>query len=216
MKLGVLGGTFNPIHLAHLRLCEELRESLGLERVLLVPAGDPPLKNRDVAPAAHRLEMVRRATASNPALEVDDLELRRAGPSYTVDTLRELSARHSGAELWFLVGADTLRDLESWREPARLFELANFAVATRPGYVAPLRELLPPELARPFRDGPHGLVHASGHELRAVRFTPLEISASEIRRRAASGESIRYLVPDEVREYIAKHRLYSHPPTDRK
>lgn len=210
MRLGVLGGTFNPIHFAHLRLCEELRESLGLDRVLLIPAGQPALKRGDVAPAEHRLEMARRATASNPALEVDDLEVRRAGTSYTVDTLATLRARQPDAELWFLVGADTLPELESWREPARLFELASFAVATRPGYVAPLRELLPRALAAPFRDGLRGLVHASGNELRAVAFTPLEISASDIRRRAARGESIRYLVPDEVREYIAKHRLYSH------
>ena len=208
MKLGVLGGTFNPIHLAHLRLAEELRETLELERVLLIPAGEPALKRADVAPAAHRLAMVQRATASNPALEVDDLELRRPGPSYTVDTLESLRSRHPAAALWFLVGADTLPELESWHDPERLFELASFAVAARPGYAARLRELLPRALAAPFRDGPNGLVHASGNELRAVPFTPLEISASEIRRRTARGESIRYLVPDEVREYIAKHHLY--------
>jgi nicotinate-nucleotide adenylyltransferase len=210
VKLGVLGGTFNPIHLAHLRLCEELRESLELERVLLIPAGEPPLKRVGLASAAHRLEMARRATASNPRLEVDDLEVRRRGPSYTVDTLEALHRKHPGAELWFLVGADTLPELGAWRDPERLFALANFAVAARPGYVAALRELLPRALAAPFRDGPHGLLHPSGNELRAVSFTPLEISASEIRRRAARGESIRYLVPDEVREYIAKHHLYEH------
>jgi nicotinate-nucleotide adenylyltransferase len=209
VKLGVLGGTFNPIHLAHLRLCEELRETLGLSRVLLVPAGEPAIKRADVAPAAQRLEMVRRAAASNAALEVDDLELRRTGPSYTVDTLAALRAKHPGAELWFLVGADTLPELESWHEPARLFELANFAVATRPGYAARLRDLLPSALAAPFRETATGLVHTSGNELRALRFTALEISGTEIRRRVGRGESIRYLVPDEVREYIAKHRLYS-------
>ena len=208
MKLGILGGTFNPIHLAHLRLAEELCESLELDRVLLIPAGEPALKHEGIAPAAHRLEMARRATASNPRLEVDDLEIRRRGPSYTVDTLGALRARHVGAELWFLVGSDTLPELSAWREPEKLFELASFAVATRPGYVAPLRELLPRALAAPFRDGPRGLVHPSGNELRAVSFTPLEISATEIRRRAARGQSIRYLVPDEVREYIAKHHLY--------
>ena len=212
MKLGVLGGTFDPIHLAHLRLCEEFREALALDRVVLVPAGDPPLKP-GVTPARDRLEMVRRAVASNPGLVVDDREIRRPGPSYTVDTLAELRARHSGAELWFLLGADALADLESWHEPARLFELASFAVATRPGYSRPLRELLPRALAAPFRDatlgGRPGLVHANGNELRAVSFTPLEISAREIRRAAAAGESIRYLVPDDVREYIAKHHLYS-------
>jgi len=208
VRLGVLGGTFNPVHLAHLRLAEELRETLELERVLLVPAGEPALKHTDVAPARHRLAMLQRAVAANPALEVDDLEVRRSGPSYTVDTLETLRERHRGAELWFLLGADALAELESWRSPARLFELASFAVATRPGYAPRLRELLPRALAAPFRDGPRGLVHASGTELVAVPFTPLEISASDVRRRAARGESIRYLVPDEVREYIAKHHLY--------
>lgn len=208
MNVGVLGGTFNPIHLAHLRLAEEMREALALARVILVPAGDPPLKRRGVAPASLRLEMVRRAVASNPALEVDDLEVRRQGPSYTVDTLAELGRRLPGARLWFLVGADTLRDLESWHEPERLFALASFAVAARPGQPAGLRELLPASLARPFSDGPQGLVHPSGHELRAVPFTPLAISASDIRRRVARGASLRYLVPDEVIEFIGKHHLY--------
>lgn len=208
MNVGVLGGTFNPIHLAHLRLAEEMREALALARVILVPAGDPPLKRRGVARAELRLEMVRRAAASNPALEVDDLEVRRAGPSYTVDTLAELRRRWPGAKLWFLVGADTLRDLESWREPARLFELASFAAAARPGQPAALRALLPASLAEPFRDGPRGLVHRSGNEIRAIPFTPLDISASDLRRRVARGASLRYLVPDEVIEFIAKHHLY--------
>ena len=208
MNVGVLGGTFNPIHIAHLRLAEEMREALSLERVLLVPAGDPPLKRSGIAAANHRLEMVKRASASNPALEVCDLELRRAGPSYSVDTLSELRSSRPDQALWFLVGADTLGDLESWREPARLFTLAHFAVATRPGHAKPLRELLPAGLARAFRDGPRGLVHESGNELRAIPFTALAISASDVRRRVACGASIRYLVPDEVIEYIGKHHLY--------
>ena len=208
MNVGVLGGTFNPIHLAHLRLAEEMREALALERVLLIPAGDPPLKRGGVAPAAHRLEMVRRAVAANPALEVQDLEIRRAGPSYTVDTLAELRERMPDASLWFIVGADTLPELGAWREPERLFALASFAVATRPGHPQRLRELLPAGLARAFRDGPRGLVHDSGNELRQIPFTPLAISASDIRARIARGGSIRYLVPDEVIEYVRKQKLY--------
>ena len=114
MSLGVLGGTFNPIHVAHLRLGEAAREALGLERVLFVPAGDPPLKAAGVASAAHRLEMVKLATADNPGFEVADLELSRAGPSYTVDTLDELRRRRPEEELWFVLGADAFSELESW------------------------------------------------------------------------------------------------------
>ena len=208
MNIGILGGTFNPIHLAHLRLAEEMREALALERVLLVPAGDPPLKTRDIASADHRLELARLASASNPALEVCDLEVRRTGPSYSVDTVARLRVLMPSAELWFIVGADTLRDLEAWREPERLFSLAHFAVATRLGHPGSLRDLLPASLARAFRDGPRGLLHVSGNELRQIPFTPLAISASDIRRRIARGASIRYLVPDEVIEYIRKQHLY--------
>ena len=208
MSRGVLGGTFNPVHLAHLRLAEVARETLGLERVLFVPAGEPPLKSGDIAPAADRLCMLRHATASNPSFEVLDLELTRAGPSYTVDTLRELSGDPGAPPLWFILGSDALSDVERWVQPATLFELASFAVAERPGRPGSLRELLPADLAESFRDGPDGLVHESGTELRVLPFAPLGISASEIRERIARGKSIRYLVPDPTIEYIEKHQLY--------
>ena len=209
MKLGVFGGTFDPVHMAHLRLAEEMRESLGLARVLLVPAARSPLKPESAASATQRLEMLERAVVGNPALQVLDLELSRPGPSYAVDTLRELAELHAGARLWFLLGSDAVRELERWREPETLFELASLAVAPRPGSAgAHPRELLPASLAGPFRDGPQGLVHENGHEIRVIPFTPLGISASDVRRRVARGGSIRYLVPDSVLDYIRKHRLY--------
>ncbi len=208
MSRGVLGGTFNPIHLAHLRLGEVARESLGVERILFVPAGAPPLKPEAIAPAIDRLEMTRRATASNPHFEVADLEVRRTGPSYTVDTLRTLSESSPSEPLWFILGSDALAEIDRWAEPAALFELANFAVVERPGWSDSLRALLPPTLATPFREGPHGLIHESGNELRRLEFDPLAISASDIRRRVAQRESIRYLVPDEVIDYIEKRQLY--------
>ncbi len=208
MSLGVLGGTFNPIHYAHLRLAETARESLGLSRVLFVPAARPALKQRDVAPAPDRLEMVRLATASNPAFEVLDLELARAGTSYTIDTLRELRERYPGERLWFIVGGDALRELDQWREPEALFALASFAVAARAGGPEAPEALLPQSLAPQFSRGPEGLRHDAGGELRALSFPALEISASDIRRRIARGASIRYLVPDAVADYIAKHELY--------
>ncbi len=208
MNLGILGGTFNPVHLAHLHLGEEAREALDLERVLFVPAGDPPLKPACVAPPAQRRAMLERALASNPAFEVCDIELQRAGPSYTVDTIEALASRHRDARLWFLLGADTLPDLEAWHRPERLFELASFAVATRPGTPGSPLALMPRRLAAGFRETAEGWRHASGNVLCRLELTPLSISASDIRQRIAAGASVRYLVPDEVIEYIQKHRLY--------
>lgn len=209
MSLGVFGGTFNPVHLAHLRLAEAAREALALERVLFIPSADPPHKSHDLASAAQRLEMVELAIASNPSFEALDLELRRAGPSYSIDTLHALSELYPGQALWFLMGTDTLAELDTWREPEALFGLANIAVVGRPGSTRrSLESLLPGRLAAGFVAGPDGLQHGSGHEIRSVAFSPLDISASDIRRRIGRGASIRYLVPDAVAEYIDKNRLY--------
>jgi len=213
VSLGVLGGTFNPIHFAHLRLAEEIREALELERVLFVPAAQPPLKPQGVAPAADRLEMVELATASNPVFDVLDLELHREGPSYTVDTLAELGRRFPGQPLWFVMGSDALAELALWRQPETLVSLANLAIVQRPGepQVDP-GALLPNDLRVQFAPGPGGLVHESGRELRVIATTELSLSATDIRERVARGASIRYLVPDSVCEYIAKHRLYEEGP----
>ena len=191
MKLGILGGTFDPIHLAHLRIAEEVRLALELDRVFFVPASNPPHRPGPVAAAADRLEMVRIATASNPAFEVSDLELRREGRSYTVDTLRAVSARHPGSELWFIIGSDAVAEIDSWREPDEVLRLARFAIVSRPGS---------PDLTL-----------AQGREARVSRVpvTALAISASEIRARCAQEASIHYLVPDAGLDYIRKHRLYT-------
>lgn len=211
MKLGVLGGTFNPIHLAHLRLAEELSEELALDRVLFIPAAEPPLKPSGVVSAQARLEMTRLATADNPRFEVLDLELHRSGPSYTVDTLRELTQRYPGTRLWFLIGTDAIAELDQWHQPEQLFELASFAVATRPGSPLPLQKLLPARLAQLFRKQGEALLHASGNEMRVIQFTPLHVSSTDIRQRVRSKRSIRYLVPEAVAEYIQKQHLYEEP-----
>ena len=215
MNLGILGGTFNPIHLAHLRLAEEMLESLGLERALFIPAAIPPLKHSGVAAAEHRLEMVRRATADNPRFEVLALELQRAGKSYTVDTLCELTQLYPGTRLWFLIGTDAFAELNQWYRAEELFELANFAVATRLGSSGPdqldcdgLLRLLPANLVQRFRRQGDALQHDSGNEMRVIQFTPLRISATDIRNRVRTQRSVRYLVPEVVAEYIQKHRLY--------
>jgi nicotinate-nucleotide adenylyltransferase len=189
VSLGILGGTFDPIHLAHLRIAEEAREALALARVLFVPAADPPWK-RAVASYADRLEMVRLAVAPNPAFEASDVEGGRPGPSYTVETLEELRSRFPDEPLWFIVGADAFAEIERWHHAPRLFELASFAVLERPG--------------SPSATGPI----PAGARVRRLGTTLLEVSASDLRRRVARGESLRYLVPDAVIDYIEKHHLY--------
>jgi nicotinate-nucleotide adenylyltransferase len=157
--------------------------------------------------------MVRLATASNSRFEVLDVELRREGPSYTVDTLRTLRNAHGEARLWLVLGADALAEIGTWHEPETIFELANVAVVPRPGESrGPLEERLTKRLLARFRRGPRGLEHSSGHEMREVPVSALAISASDLRSRIARGASIRYLVPEPVIDYIQKHRLYREKP----
>ena len=207
---GLLGGTFDPVHCAHIGLAHTARTALHLERVLLLPAAEPPLKPGCAASADHRLRMVELAVEGEDGLTACALELERSGPSYTVDTLRELARRYPDRGIWFVIGSDALGGLDSWHEPAALFDLASFAVVERepaPGDAA-LERLLPAGLTAPFRRGPHGWVHASGHELRRLPFEPTPISSSSIRERLRTGQSVRGQLPDPVIEYIQAHGLY--------
>jgi nicotinate-nucleotide adenylyltransferase len=187
----MFGGTFDPIHLGHLLLAEIARESLALERVVFVPARIPPHKGSVPTPAEHRFRMAELATRDNPHFEVSDLELRRDGPSYTVETLRELrELSPRPTELYLLMGADSARDLRSWKDHRTLLEEATLVVLPRRG-VAP--EELPEEVAA-----------------RATLLaSPLiEISSSEIRRLVRERRSIRYRVPESVEQYIRSEGLY--------
>ncbi|HEX5148312.1 MAG TPA: nicotinate-nucleotide adenylyltransferase [Candidatus Limnocylindrales bacterium] len=202
--LGVFGGTFDPIHFAHLAVAQEAADVLGLERVLFVPAGEPPHKpNRAISAGADRLAMVELAIAGNERFAVDRQELERRGPSYTVDTLEALRASRTaagiGPDLTLILSADAFLGLTTWHEPHRVLELARMAVAPRDGYPAAapsfLREHFPDMVDRAiFLDGPR-----------------MRLSASELRRRAAAGRSLRYLVPDAVAAYIDDHALYRNP-----
>jgi nicotinate-nucleotide adenylyltransferase len=198
-SVGILGGTFDPIHHGHLVIAEEAREALGLERVLLVPAASPPHKpGRPVTDPAHRLAMARLAVEDNPSFAVSPLEIERGGASYTVDTLAALAAE-GVREPWFILSAEALAGFESWRSPDRILELCRLAVVPRAGY-EPL-------------DRAWIAARFPGREDR-VRFIPgplLPISGSVVRRRAAVGRSVRYLVPDAVARYIAHHQLYTDP-----
>jgi nicotinate-nucleotide adenylyltransferase len=213
MRLGIFGGTFDPVHIAHLRCAEEAREALGLDRVLFIPAAAPPHKrDRPVAAAQHRLAMLRLAVAGNPAFQVSPIELQRSGPSYSVDTLRRLHASMPAAtELVFLVGLDAFRDIHTWKEYRALFELADFVVFARPGYrLRSFRALLPVATRGDFCYGRNRqtLKHKSGSQVRFLDLTALDISASAIRARVTRAQSVRYLVPLPVERYIARHRLY--------
>jgi nicotinate-nucleotide adenylyltransferase len=201
-KIGVLGGSFNPVHLGHLLLAETAREALELEKVLLIPAKLPPHKSASaLAGGRDRLEMVRLAAAENPALEASDIELRRAGVSYTVDTVQALREQYGAdAEIYFLIGLDTVSELPSWHEVRRLAGLCKFVPLSRPRGPRPRSAALQRAIGR---DEARAILG------RAIAMPLLEISSSDIRRRIAAGRSIRYLVPDSVIAYIRRRRLYA-------
>src|SRR5690606_13779384 len=189
MRLGIFGGTFDPPHRGHLIVASDACEALALDRLIFVPAAEPPHKRGQViTPAEQRLEMVRAAIRGDPRLEVDDLELRREGPSYSVDTLRVYRERYPDAELFFLIGVDQMREFGSWREPEEVARLACLSVMTRDG-----------ESPAPDTPFPH----------RLVPVTRIDVSATDIRTRVREGRSVRYLVPEAVRRRIEGWGLYA-------
>ena len=210
--IGVFGGTFDPIHFGHLRLAEEMADALDLDRVLFIPAGQPPHREMPRTAASHRLEMVRRAIAGNPRFVADVREVRRPDPSYTVDTLIALRAEVGKAQpLWLLLGADAFLGLPGWHDWRRLFDLANIAVAARPGarllHADAIMEPLKSEVVRRQVSDASPTQPAGAVLLRAT--PPLDISATAIRDTLARRGSARYLLPDAVLDYIHEHRLYA-------
>lgn len=211
--IGILGGTFNPIHLAHLRLAEEVREAERLDEVRFVPAAIPPHKTgSDVASAEHRLRMVELAVAGVPGFSVSTIELARAGASYSIDTLRALRAELGEAtRLVFIVGWDAFREFHTWKEHALIFGLCDVVVVTRPPGPERLAIDDIPVAARAafcYLKDSGSYRHESGHVLTLQRITALDISAAAIRARVAARNSVRFLVPPAVDEYIARHGLY--------
>ena len=194
---GVFGGTFDPIHIAHLAVAEAARDEFGLRRVLFVPAAQPPHKpERVITPVEHRLAMVEAAVAGNAGFEVSRVEVDRDGPSYTVDTLAALCDTDPADHLALILSAESYGELSTWHEPRRILDLADLIVAPRVGYADADPELVPTQ----FPDAPAAIAFMDGPRIR--------LSASEIRERAAEGRSVRYLVPDAVAAYIGDHGLY--------
>jgi nicotinate-nucleotide adenylyltransferase len=196
-RLGVLGGTFDPPHIGHLWLATAAADELALAKVLLVPAANPPHKRRrSISHAADRVLMTRLAVANDPRLDVSLVELEREGPSYTVDTLTELGQRHPDSDLVLILAADSLAQIDTWREPERILELASWAVGPRPGAALPSRAELVARWGR------------SASRIHLLGGPALDVSGTLIRRRVAAGRAIRYLVPRAVEELIVNRRLY--------
>lgn len=213
--IGVLGGTFDPIHYGHLRLAEELGEALRLEEVRLVPSGTPPHRGAPAVTADHRLAMARLAAAGNSRLRVDEREVRRAGPGYTFDTLHELRAEAGGTRpLALLLGADAFLEFATWHRWHEIFGLAHVAIAHRPGFpVERWTERMPQPLAREYlarlMQQPLAIHLSPAGGIVVVPFTALDISATAIRDMLLAGASPRYLLPASVLDYIRANHLYS-------
>ena len=199
MRLGLFGGTFDPVHYGHLLLAEQCREQCALDEIWFMPSGSPPHKETStINPGQARAEMLELATAGTAEFVVNRMELDREGTTFTVDTLAQLHDEHTERELFFLIGADSLIDLPNWREPTKIAQLATIIAVNRGD--RPLPDL-------------NGIEQALGAETAAkIQFAEMpgiDISATDIRRRVREGRSIRYLVPRAVEQYIIEHKLYS-------
>jgi len=191
LKIGLYGGTFDPVHIAHLILAERVRETLQLQELLFIPCATPPHKGgRRITPAHHRLEMLRLAIAGNDYFKVSDIEIQRGGISYTVDTLEALTKqlRLNKENLFLIIGADNLKEIHTWKNPERIFQLATVVAVQRPAYSDNAR--------------------VSEFDVIRVKAPLLEISSSDIRMAVREGKSIKYLVPIEVENYIYQNKLY--------
>jgi nicotinate-nucleotide adenylyltransferase len=210
-KVGLFGGTFNPIHLGHLRGAEDIRESFGLDRVIFLPAAVPPHKvTKNVIDPLPRLEMVKLATVANPFFSVSDVEMKRSGNSYSIDTLRYFRERRADS-FSFILGQDAFAEIETWKEYPELFSLCNFIVMVPSGVgKTPPGAQLPGGLTSSFRYSQEDRVwlHESGHTLHFKEITFLDISSTRIRELIENGKSVKYLVPPEVEAYIQAHGLY--------
>ncbi len=198
MKIGIMGGTFDPIHIGHLILAERVRDSKELDQVIFIPTGVNPLKkDKNISSSVHRLEMLRLAIESNPYFSISTIEIERGGLSYTIDTLRALRVKYKDDDLYFIIGSDIIFQLEKWKDFKELFKLCKFILVDRPG--------------NEYKEIDEKIQELNiNYQLSFERITlPLmDISSSDIRNRVKSKKSIKYLVPTNVEDYIKKHKLY--------
>jgi len=216
MKVGIFGGTFNPIHYGHLRAAEEVREKLEFDKILFIPSGSPPLKIKELADAKHRYKMTRLAIVTNRLFELSDIECRLSGKSYTVKTVEELKKNNPEIEFSFILGIDAFLDVTNWWHPERLITLANFVIISRPDFrfidlqISPyikinrriLKRLDNAEIET------YTIKLKSSRNATFLRLTPIGISSTGIRRLLKEGKSIKYLLPAEVESYIIANKLY--------
>ena len=215
-RLGILGGTFNPIHYGHLAAAEVVLERLSLDKVLFIPSFLPPHKQEEMPSAVQRLEMVRVATAGNPRFRVSDIEVRRGGRSYTVDTITSLRAEHPETDFFFITGLDSFLEIQTWNDWGKLLDLCAFVVLSRPGYR--FRDLLKidflhdakEELGALDSNELHQAVLRRGGRLIYLENIPLyDISSTDIRKRVREGRTHKYLLPEAVEHYIITNKLYA-------
>jgi nicotinate-nucleotide adenylyltransferase len=216
LKVGIFGGTFNPIHYGHLRAAEEVREKLEFDKILFIPSGSPPLKIKELADAKHRYKMTRLAIVTNRLFELSDIECRLSGKSYTVKTVEELEKNNPEIEFSFILGIDAFLDVTNWWHPEKLITLANFVIISRPDFrfidlqISPyikinrriLKRLDNAEIET------YTIKLKSSRNATFLRLTPIGISSTGIRRLLKEGKSIKYLLPAEVESYIIVNKLY--------
>jgi nicotinate-nucleotide adenylyltransferase len=212
LRIGIFGGTFNPVHLGHLRSVEEVREAFALDRIYFVPAAQPPHKKTNaLADAKHRLKMVELAVADNPSFIASAIELERSGPSYSIDTIRRFHTDLPDAVFFFILGLDAFREIHTWKEYTLIPSLCNLIVTSRPGLsTPPIDQVIPVALQTTLWYDPALKMyrHTSGHCLTFHEIQGLNISASQVRQIVRQKKSLRYLVPSAVEAYITEHTLY--------
>lgn len=216
IKVGLFGGSFNPLHIGHLRAADEVMEILGLDKVIFIPSSIHPIKNKkNIADAGYRLKMLEMATRDTEEFEVSDVEMKRPGPSYTIDTLKHYKKNNKNYRLYFVMGTENLAKIDTWQDYKELFNFANFAVIHRPGFnFENIRDIIPGSLAKEFRysgnkDGKTVYKHTSGNELIFFKIRGIRISSTTLRKSVKNGKSIKYFVPESVNKYILKNKLYS-------